>query len=70
MRVGHHSRLGGNLPYEKVISVVANDWHPSYDLSGNLENDVAVLTLSEDIEFVDGYVFLSYYTQLCATFLF
>jgi len=56
VRVGHHSRLGGNLPYEKVISVVANDWHPSYDLSGNLENDVAVLTLSEDIEFVDGYL--------------
>jgi len=55
VRVGSHSRAG-STEYDQVIDVVANTWHEDYDKTGNLENDVAVLTLSEDITFVEGFI--------------
>ena len=55
VRVGAHHRQQ-STDYDRTYDVVANDWHPQYDLTGNIENDVAVLTVGEDIEFAEGYV--------------
>lgn len=55
VRVGAHNR-GGSTDYDQTYDVSANTWHPQYDLTGNIENDVAVLTLSADIDFTEGYV--------------
>jgi len=55
VRVGAHSRAG-STEFDVTYDVIANDWHPQYDLTGNLENDVAVLTVAEDITFTDGRV--------------
>merc|ERR1711893_42083 len=51
--VGDHRR---NQPgsYKKTVDVIANNWHHRYDLTGNIENDIAVLTLAEDLDFNDG----------------
>ena len=53
MSVGDHWRNQDN-PYKKTVGVSGNLWHPQYDVTGMLENDIAILTLSSDVEFNDG----------------
>ena len=50
---GEHSRSIDNQ-YKRVVQVSSNVWHPDYDLTGNIEHDIAILTLSEELDFNDG----------------
>ena len=54
--VGQHNRTGSDddHPFRQAVRVIANDWHREFDANGNLEKDIAILTLAEDLTFNDG----------------
>jgi hypothetical protein len=50
--VGNHRR-DEETEGKKTIAVTKNTWHPDYDATGNIENDVAVLVVGEDMTRMD-----------------
>ena len=40
--------------YAETVSVSRNSWHPNYNKTGHIEDDIAVLTLARDVTWNNG----------------